>query len=225
MKGREQEESNVINVFSGNSTTSTCGAFTPDGKGIVSGGDGVVLVWKLGEEKASITYGGTGTGTFPKDTALCITIHPTMPIALVGFNDGLVVAIHLNHQKVLNTMQVGEEKPIENVTFIHAATIISIASLSGVLNLYDSNNYKPRTSITNHNIDGITSCTRLGDDSSIAIGCLNGTVSIWDVRSGEEKATFAIGLEDNAVFDILEIPSLKLLLACFDDGKVRIHRL
>ncbi|PJF18267.1 Angio-associated migratory cell, partial [Paramicrosporidium saccamoebae] len=206
-----------MNVFTGNATTSTCGAFSPSGKQLVTGGDGVVFVWDPKDGTASITYTGN---QLPGD-ALSLSVHPVMPVALVGFSDGMVAALHLGHQQILSQHSTGEAA-VECVSFMKGHSIMMAGSLGGTVHMFDANNYKVRGVLGDGEMDGVTSYTWLSNEGCLAVGCLNGTIMVWDGRKGELLASLPIGMEENAIFDLVEVPNL--LLASFDDGKVRIVR-
>jgi WD40 repeat protein len=211
-----------LQVFSGKSTNSTCGAFTGDGKTLVTGGIGIVFVWNP-KDGTAITYTG---GSFPQEQAISLATHPTMPVAMVGFADGRITVIHTGHQQVLASLSTGEDS-VECVGFLKDHPIMLTADLAGTIHLWDSNNYRERTVLTDPDMDGVTCHTWLSTEGHVAVGCRNGTVAIWDVRSGAKVMDFLSPAveEEDAVYSIAEVANLRLLLASFDDGKIRIYRL
>lgn len=218
------ELNKCMHVFAGNATTSTCGSFTSDGRTLVSGGDGVVFVWNPKDGVAAITYGGTGSGNFPTEHAITLAPHPVLPIVVAGFADGTVMALHLQHHQTLSVMRTSEQS-VEHVGFMQKHPIFITAGLSGVIDIWDSGNYKSRSSISDADLDGITTCTWLNSEGRVAVGCLNGSVAVLDVRSNEKVYCCPLGVSEDSVYSIAEIPQFNLLLASFDDGKVRIYRL
>lgn len=218
------ELARCMQVFAGNAITSTCGAFTPDGKILISGGDGVVFVWSPKDGAAAITYGGTGAGHFPTDHVISLAAHPVLPVAVVGFADGTVAALHLQHHQVLAMMRPSEQ-PVEHVGFMPKQPIFITAGLHGAVDIWDANNYRARSTISDPEIGGITTCTWLRTEGWVALGSLNGTVAVWDIRSNEKIHSYPLGIDEDSVYSIAEIPHSGLLLASFDDGKVRIYRL
>jgi WD40 repeat protein len=214
-----------MQVFSGGCPTSTCGLFSPDGKFLVTGGVGNITVWNPKDGTASITY----TGNLPEVDALSIAIHPVMSVALVGFADGRLVVAHLGYHQILATHSTGEDA-IEWVGYMKGHSIMMAATLGGSIHMIEAGNYRTRGVLSSEGIDGITSGTWLNKEGYLAVGCLNGTIAILDGRKGEKMALFPMGVEEdavseNAVFDLVEIPHLDLLLASFDDGRVRIFRI
>lgn len=216
----------VMQVFSGNAITSTCGSFTLDGKQLVSGGDGVVIVWNPKDGTSSLTYGGGHDGSlFPRDTAISLALHPALPVVVVGFSEGAIIALHLQHRQIISQMQKSDQS-VEQIAFMDGKAIMVTAGLDGTVNVWDSNNYRERTSLKDSDLDGITSgCWLEGREGHFAVGCLNGTVAIWDIRSNQKLFSSPLGMENDAVFDLVHIPPLNLLLACHDDGKIRVYRI
>jgi WD40 repeat protein len=176
-------------------------------------------VWNPKDGTASITYAGN---QLPGD-ALSLAIHPIMSVALVGFSDGMVAALHLGHYQILSQHSTGEAA-VECVSYMEGHPIMMAGSLGGTVHMFDANNYKVRGVLQDGDMDGVTSHTWLSNEGYFAVGCLNGAIMIWDGRKGELVASLPIGMDEDAIFDLVEVPSLNLILASFDDGKVRIMR-
>lgn len=215
-----------MQVFPSNGAASTCGAFTADGKTLVSAGEGVIFVWSPKDGAASITYDRHFNSSFPSEGAISLTCHPALPVATVGFADGTVVAVHLQRPQLLAILSTGE-KPVEHVGYMDKHPILVTAGLRGAVQVWDSNNYKSRAVLEAAEIDGITACRWLGGEGRVAVGCLNGTVAVWDVRASQKLQSSPLTTEEgeDAVFDLCEVPEHRLLLAAFDDGKIRIYQL
>lgn len=222
----DAESGECQQVLSGNAATSTCGAFAPDGRTLVTAGDGAVFVWDLEQGAAIVTYGTTAAtaATFPAEAAVSLAVSPSKPVAMVGFADGHVAVVHLQHHQLLYLFRTSEQS-VEHVDFVPSVPVLLTATLDGALATWDANNYRPRATISDAKLDGITACCWLRQAGCLAVGCLNGSLAVLNVLSGEKMALFpAPAAEGNAVFAVAEIGTEGLLLGTFDDGKIRIYR-
>lgn len=234
-----------MQVFTGMATSSATGRFSPDGRALISAGEGVITVWNPKTGAALVNYVGN---LVPPSMAISLAYHPSKSIAAVGFANGFLLIIHCEHHQILATLPLsstsmegereGEEQEqdsqpcsVEQVTFVPGQPIMFAADFSGLLHTFDSNTWQVRSERPHPT--GITSARLLSDTATVAVGCLDGSISLWDVRNGERLAQHSLPLkakgddtdeiyDDNAVYDILELPQLNLLLASFDDGKIRV---
>lgn len=242
----EAKKGVCMQVLTGMATSSTAGRFAPDGRTLLSAGEGVITVWSPKTGASLVSYSGT---LVPASVAISLAYHPNKSIAAVGFANGVVLVVHCENYQLLATiplappltgqaaaganedeeMQEPASCSVEQVVFVPGHPIMLAADFRGILHLFDSNSWKVRS--TQSHAAGITSARVLADGVTAATGCLDGSIHLWDVRSGEPLATHhPVGLgggaeedaTDNAVYAILELPHLRLLVASFDDGKVRI---
>ncbi len=267
----EVDSATCERVLSGRATTSTCGAFTSDGRSLVCGGDGILTVWSVSDGQALVTYGGGGSGgSFPRDNAISIQVHGERPIAIVGFAEGAVLVIHLEHRETLATLatppaparaeddeemadgeeEEGERRGVERVGFIASRTlpIAYAGSLNGTLAFWDANNYRQRAILSDVAISAVSTVALVTSSASsgrkgemILAGSADGTIAAWDVLTGRQEFLIACPRsrepspthddemdedsdQTNIVFDLLQIGTLPLIAASFDDGKVRIYR-
>lgn len=217
-------------VLSGSTASSFCGKFSLDGKYLVVGATGCVLVWNLqgdnAYDRAHLTYTGN---TVPSGDALSLAIHQSQPIAAVGFDDGHLLLIHLAHYQVLFNSTLGSE-PLERVAFVPTHPMIIVASLDGTITIIDSNNFKVRSTMRDDRLAGGISTIKIIDKGTMLLaGSVNGCIGMWDARSGETKQIIPepSSLDDeqnetNAIFDFVEVCRHRLVLASYDDGKIRI---
>lgn len=248
----EASKGACMQVFKGMATSSTTGRFSPDGRILISAGEGVITVWNPKTGAALVNYAGN---LVPPSMAISLACHPSRSIAAVGFTNGSVLVIHCEHHQILATLllsspamggqrrgqgedeeeQGQETEPcsVEQIAFVPGQPIMVAANFSGLLYTFDSNTWKMRSERPHP--AGITSARLSGDASTVIVGCLDGSINLWDVRSGERLAHYRPPTvtkdeddnsidetHDNAVYDTLELPHLSMLLASFDDGKIRI---
>lgn len=223
-------EGYCVQVFSGSATTSTCGAFTADGQGLITAGDGAIFSWDLETATPKVTYNANVTGTLPKDIAISLAVHPTMPVAMVGFQEGVVVVVHTQRHQILSIIPTSNgdgEGGIEFVSYMKKIPIMLSAGLDGYLRMWDANNYKSRSVLQMAEGEGISCCTWMSDNSTLIVGGVRGGISVWDVKGGQKKCAFpplAQPEEENVVYDVSYLKDSNIILAAFDDGKIRMYR-
>lgn len=234
----EASKGTCMQVFTGMAVSNAIGRFSPDGRILISAGEGVITVWNPKTGTSLANYAGN---LVPASMAISLACHPNKSIAAVGFANGVVLVVHCEHYQILSTLSLapasmerdGDGEPgqascsIEQVAFVPGQPIMLTADFGGVLHTFDSNTWKVRSG--RPHAAGITSARLLSDASTVAVGCLDGSISLWDVRSGEQLTQHTLeprdskdDSHDNAVYDLLELPRLNLLLASFDDGRIRI---
>ncbi|KAJ1556952.1 hypothetical protein HK405_001293 [Cladochytrium tenue] len=95
---------NCMNVFSGHVGSVTAGAFTPDGRSIVSGAeDGNVLVWDP-KTAAIKTKFQTGDARFMDCPVTSLAVHKDSQIVLCGGQDGSASVLHTGSGKILGSV-------------------------------------------------------------------------------------------------------------------------
>lgn len=94
----------VIQVFSGHSGPVTAGAFTPDGKSVVSvGGDNdcSLRVWNPKTGDCSLTLQGH---PFHQEGLTCLGVHQDGQVVITGAQDGSVCVSNIHNSRVVASL-------------------------------------------------------------------------------------------------------------------------
>jgi ribosome assembly protein SQT1 len=92
-------------VFSGHSGPVTAGAFTPDGKHVISvGGDNdcSLRVWNPKTGECSLTLQGH---PFHQEGITCLGVHQDGSVVITGAQDGSVCVSNIHNSRVVASLQ------------------------------------------------------------------------------------------------------------------------
>ncbi len=208
-----------MKVFSGNAIRSTAGCFSPDGKWLVSAGEGLVQVWNPKEDQAHVTYDRSRGHPIPEGEFISLAINPQSNLIAAGCIDGQVVILHLQHQQIVKTLNVHADA-VEGLSFHPNPKFnyLVSASLDGQIVIWDMNTFVIRTKCLNGEEDGITALLWLADPDTFITSSVSGMVSVWDGKSG--AILDQMGLKDVPCLSVVPIPTKQLLFCGYDNGRL-----
>ncbi|KAH7649485.1 hypothetical protein FG379_001111 [Cryptosporidium bovis] len=204
-------EGNVISVLSGHGDSVTCGDFTNDGKLVCTGSlDGSVIIWN---PKSGVSAHKISSKSFSESVIIdkelmlddnvgvvSLKCHRINPIIAVGLTNGLFSLIHSETGKILNS-NLNHHDSLNCLEFTHIINdpLIATGDMSGELIIwnyeYNRINHTMKHEKFEHSngvLPGITSLCWAGNKCGgalITTGCLDGTIRVWDYRSGENIKT------------------------------------
>lgn len=153
---------NTMHVLAGHTGAVNAGAFTPDGKKIISGcQDGTLIVWdpKTGQPDFKLTPQDARFGMDQGITALAV--NPASSLAIVGGSDGTVRAINLSNGTIIGGLEGhAEGESIESVTFVETSfnnvpgTVAVTAGTDGKACVWDTNTMRLRATLE-HTVSGV----------------------------------------------------------------------
>ena len=205
-----------MRVFAGHDGAVLCGAFTCDGKQIVTGSaDGSVRVWapKKGICKHAFLPRPDGPPRASGgDLAMCqgavtaLDVHPVDPeLVVAAAEDGTAVVLHCKTKKVVNVLEHAVAKTVRRddgededpaygvvaVAFsVTPATWVATGSVDGFLKVWDFKAVpsRPRVSLL-HNT-AVVSVAWFPDEPKLISNSADLSVKVWDARSGAPLHTF-----------------------------------
>lgn len=206
-----------MRVFATNSTRSNAGMFSPDGKWLVSCGEGCVFVWNPKEASAAVVYDRAQGHTISMSEIISLAINPACTIIAAGATDGSISILHLLHHQVLNCLQHHSDA-VEGLAFSSKLNVLASAGLDSELVFWDMNNYTIRYQNRDEEVGEVTTLKWIRDPDTIVSASVSGQVTVRDGRSG--LLLDQMGLKDVTCLDILPIPSQQLLFCAYDNGRV-----
>jgi ribosome assembly protein SQT1 len=103
----------VLQVFSGHSGPVTAGAFTPDGKLVVSAGgesDCSLRVWNPKTGECTLTMHGA---QFHEDGITCLDVHHDGSVVITGGQDGAARVTNIHNSRMVASL-AGEKGGFQN---------------------------------------------------------------------------------------------------------------
>ena len=168
-----------MNVLSGHSGVVTAGAFSSDGKIIVSGddhGDLIVFQPKSAEVVHRIRQ--------LHDTAItAIAVHPTSRLLVTGGADGSVCLVSAETGKRLSKLTAHADS-VEAIAFSPTnPKLVATAAVDGLLRVHDTSTGASRVECR-HN-DPVTALVWHSTTQRIVSSAMDGRVRMWDALTGQ----------------------------------------
>lgn len=180
---------NFMMTFSGHAGPVSCGAFTPDGKSVVTcggEGDATLRVWDPKCGQAVVCVEGAhfhGTGI------TCLKIHPNGQTALCGAEAGTLKLVSLENGKVLGSLDKHVDGfSVEDIVYLVEDGIAASAGMDGNLVVWDLASLSIRLDCPHP--EGITKLLAHPSNHLLISGSLDGVVRCWDARSGSSVLEF-----------------------------------
>jgi len=136
---------NAMHVFAGHTGAVNAGAFTPDGKRILTGSqDGTLILWdpRSGQAEWKLTSSDARFGMTEGITSL--DVNASSSIAVVGGADGSVRVVNLGTGGVTGGMEGHKEgESVESTVFVEGSVVIT-AGTDGRACVWDMNTMRLR---------------------------------------------------------------------------------
>jgi len=206
-----------MHVFSGSATRSLAGQFSPDGKWLVSTGEGIVTVWNPKEGKAELVYDRGQGHPIPEYDLISLAINPSSTLIAVGSAMGHLIILRLLSQQVVNHLQ-GHTDAIEGLAFAPKLNYLVSGGLDSRLIMWDLNTFTVRHRCETADDEEINGLRWLSNPDTFVTSSVNGLVSVWDGRSGARLDQF--GLSEAPCLAVAPIPSKQLMFCAYESGRV-----
>lgn len=127
-----------MQVFTGHSGPVTCGAFSADGKLVVTGGgedDATLRVWDPRTGECKVTVHGNH---FHGAGLTCLAVHPESAVVVTGAEEGSAKLVALETGRIVGSL-VGheEEGSVEAVAFVPGLNVVATCGMDGKLIVWD----------------------------------------------------------------------------------------
>ncbi|KAJ3093068.1 hypothetical protein HK102_010973 [Quaeritorhiza haematococci] len=206
-------EGNCMNVFSNHTDTVTCGQFTPNGKGIVSGSeDGSFIIWDPKTAVATWRVDGSD-GRFHNGPITTLAVNKDSSLALTGSQDGTAKLIHLGNPRILGSFENHTES-VEAVDFSPTVAWAATGSVDGSLNIWDLTTLRLRH--TCRHDDAVTRIKFHESSPLLTSVSVDRTVRLWDTRTGNSEKIWK-GHQDS-ILDFAQTHDGSIVVTGGDDG-------
>lgn len=206
-----------MQVFSGNALRSIAGLFSPDGKWLVTSGEGIVFVWNPKEGKAEIIYDRAQGLPITESEIISLAVNPASTLIAAGSADGHVSILHLTHQEVVKHLDAHTDA-VEGLAFSPKLNFLLSAGLDARVIVWDLKSFAVRIQCANAAEDGVTSARWIADPDTFITSSVTGVVTVWDGRSGAKLDQ--VGLKDVPCLAVAPVPSNQLLFCAYDNGRL-----
>lgn len=183
---------NTMHVLAGHTGAVNAGAFTPDGKKILTGcQDGILILWdpKTGQHEFKLTPQDARFGMDQGITSLAV--NSASSLAVVGGVDGSVRAINLTNGTVLGGLEGhGEGESVEGVAFVDAGiggalgAVALTGGTDGKVCVWDTNTMRLRETLVHS--ETITALVTHPPPNGhlLTTSSADRTLRTWDLRNG-----------------------------------------
>lgn len=198
----------VLSVLSGHGNSITCGDFGNEGRVACTGSlDGSVIIWnpRSGESMHKIARNSFVDGNAVDSSCLeelgvvSLKSHKKSPLLAVGLTNGVFSLIQPETGKVLSLSNRHSDS-LECIEFASHTEdpLLATGDMSGEMIIwnyeYNRENFVMKNRELDHSngvLPGVTCMSWGGDRNNtlIAAGCLDGTIRLWDYRTGENVKT------------------------------------
>ncbi|RKP09831.1 WD40-repeat-containing domain protein [Thamnocephalis sphaerospora] len=208
-----------MNVFAGHSGSVTCGRFTHDGKGLVTGSeDGSLIIWDPKTAAATLRFTGDDA-RFHDEMITSLAINHDDTIVLTGSTDKSARLVHLHSGNILGALD-NHTDSIETVDFCNTMPLAVTGSLDNTASIWDVTTMRLRQTVQH---DGAVIRAKWLQDTPLLATCsADCTVRLWDGRSGQCERTWRGHQE--TVLDFALSCDGNTLVTASDDGVSLVFR-
>ena len=191
-----------------------------DGRIYSSGDDMTLRVWDLESGELLNTW-----GPFETETDTC-AIDPLHRRAVLGCDDGCIRVFDTGSGELVRTIEA-HRSGIKKVAISPVEGDILSAAYDQEIHIWDSESLEAKDSLEKHPATWERSLTWTPDGRRILGGSFDGTVFVWDARTGELQLEIGEHSEDSTNACLNEVSATEdgLLALVSDDGYVRMGRL
>ena len=235
----------IMGVFAGHTDSVTCGAFTPNGRRVITGSmDGSLKLWE--PNGTSLIHTFSGHQFHQGGIVSMATKTEGDPLVATGGSDGSVCLIRLDTKKILAKFQHGEPNAqpkrdrydddeevedqeeeeegcsVETVAFCPTLPWLVSGGTDGRVVVWDLSVQAKRSVLMHPDSEAVVRCLFLPQSVHLITACADGKVRKWDVRASQmEKAL--TGHQD-AILDMALLHDGKRVVTASDDGTCRIFQ-
>ncbi|XP_041979679.1 angio-associated migratory cell protein [Aricia agestis] len=207
-------------VLQGHTVAAECGKLFKDGKRLAVGyEDGSVKVWDLRNNTALQTI----SSSIHQSRITAVDTHPDNNLMASISADGTVVLSTSTNGKIV--AQFEAEKELETVAFSPDPQLglLALATLTGSVSIWDTSRQMLRhhcSKVEEDKTGGVTKMLWVKDQ--LVTGCLNGSVRVYNGRSGEKS--FGLTGHWSEILDLIYNEKENILLTASDDKTARIFK-
>jgi len=205
-------------VFGGHTGIVHCGAFSGDGKRIVSASeDGTLRVWSPKTGLCDHNFSEAHD-----DAILSLACSSSSPLVLTGSGDCTAKIFNIDTNREMVTLN-GHTEPVECVAFCSPDhPFVVTGGLDGKVNVWDINTGNLRHSLSH--AGAVVRTAVLPSPHCLAVTCsADRTTKAWDYRTGELVYDWD-GPKDT-VLDVTFTADQRRVVVGSDDGKARVFEL
>ncbi|XP_049870030.1 angio-associated migratory cell protein [Pectinophora gossypiella] len=207
-------------VLQGHNSRVECGKLFKDGVRLAAGyEDGGIKVWDL---KTSTVV----QHIQPEPNQIRVTAidtHPENNLLAAISTDGKVILATSSNGKIVGQLET--EIDLESVAFVQDSELayLALGTLNGAVSIWDTTRQMVRHHCAKSTDDVVAGVTKLiWVKTDLVTGCLDGSLRIYDGRSGQQCAMLTGHRSE--VLDLCYNEKENLILTTSDDGTARIFK-
>ncbi len=187
-------------------------AFTPDGKTLVTAGDGgQAKLWDVANSSVRANLAGH------EGDVSCVAVSPDGKTLATGGADGIIRLWAAESGTSLGQLS-GHSGPVAGLVFAPDGASLASGSLDGTIRLWEVASRRLSKTLKGHNA-GVRGVAFAPDGTTLASASSDHSVKLWDVAVGQERAT--LGLHQEKVLCVAFSPDGKTLVSGGRDQTVR----
>ncbi|KAK9332861.1 WD40-repeat-containing domain protein [Lipomyces starkeyi] len=192
-----------LSVLYGHSGSCTAGVFIPAASPAPDGGEEEINLLTISDDGTLISWSiPTGVQSYKISPPqfhyeapwVNLSLHPTGTSVAIGAADGKVAIVGTKTGSIIATVDVlgatgktdmpEEERSVEGIAWCEVMSVLAVSLVAGVICIFDTGSWRVRRTLDVG--EAVTKVEFIPGTAELVSSSMDGTVTRWDVRSGEQ---------------------------------------